>query len=59
MARNPIRFQKGMSLKELNQKYGTEEQCEAALTRWLRVVCVAVRATPRPCKSFKSAYAEG
>lgn len=34
MARNPIQFQKGMSLKELNQKYGTEEQCEAALAAW-------------------------
>jgi transposase-like protein len=34
MARNPIQFQKGMSLKEFNQKYGTEEQCEAALAAW-------------------------
>lgn len=34
MARNPIQFQKGVSLKVLNQKYGTEEQCEAALAAW-------------------------
>jgi hypothetical protein len=29
MPRNPVRFRKIMSLKELNEKYGTEEQCEA------------------------------
>lgn len=34
MARNPIQMQKGMSLSELIEKYGTEAQCEAALTAW-------------------------
>ena len=34
MARNPIQLQKGMSLTELQRQYGTEEQCEAALTKW-------------------------
>ena len=36
MARNPIQFQKGLSLIEFNRRYGTEEQCHAALVkmRW-------------------------
>lgn len=36
MAMNPIQFQSGMSLSELFEHYGTEEQCEAALeaARW-------------------------
>lgn len=34
MARNPIQMQKGMSLSELNENYGTEEQCAAALKAW-------------------------
>lgn len=34
MARNPIQLQKGMSLTELNARYGTEEQCKAALVAW-------------------------
>lgn len=28
---NPIQFQKGLSLANFLQKYGREEQCEAAL----------------------------
>ena len=36
MARNRIQFQPGMSLFELFECYGTEQQCEAALeqARW-------------------------
>ncbi|MEJ2118962.1 MAG: IS1595 family transposase [Alphaproteobacteria bacterium] len=36
MARNPVQFQKGLSLAEFNVRYGTEEKCHAALfqMRW-------------------------
>jgi hypothetical protein len=36
MARNPVQFQKGLSLIEFNRRYGTDEQCHAALVvmRW-------------------------
>ena len=34
MARNPIQMQKGLSLTQLQQQYGTEPQCEAAVTAW-------------------------
>jgi hypothetical protein len=36
MARNPVQFQKGLSLIEFNRRYGTDEQCHAALIkkRW-------------------------
>jgi rRNA maturation endonuclease Nob1 len=34
MARNPIQFQRGLSLSEFQKRYGTEEQCEAAVRRW-------------------------
>ena len=34
MARNPIQFQKGISLNEFLSLYGTEEQCFDALYRW-------------------------
>ena len=36
MARNPVQFQKGLSLAELNAWYGGEKQCHAALIamRW-------------------------
>ena len=34
MARNPVQLQKGMSLTELNETYGTEAQCEAAVAAW-------------------------
>ena len=36
MARNPVQFQKGLSLSEFNGRYGREEQCHAALIemRW-------------------------
>src|SRR5215467_11674339 len=36
MARNPVQFQKGLSLMEFNRRYGTDEQCHAALIkmRW-------------------------
>ena len=34
MARNPIQMQKGMSLSQLVATYGTEQQCEAAVTAW-------------------------
>lgn len=34
MARSAIQFQKGLSLSELNARYGSEAQCEAALAAW-------------------------
>jgi ribosomal protein L37AE/L43A len=36
MARNRVQFQKGLSMAEFNTRYGTEEQCHAALVemRW-------------------------
>ena len=34
MARNPVQFQKGISLSEFLSLYGTEEQCFNALYRW-------------------------
>jgi transposase-like protein len=36
MARNPVQFQKGLSMAEFLRRYGTEEQCHAALVamRW-------------------------
>lgn len=34
MARNPIQFQKGMSLSVFQERFGREEQCEAALVAW-------------------------
>lgn len=34
MARNLVQMQKGMSLTELHESYGTGERCEAALKAW-------------------------
>ena len=34
MARNWIQFQKGYSLTQFMDEYGTEERCVAALFRW-------------------------
>ena len=34
MARNAIQLQKGLSLSELNESYGTEEKCAAAIFKW-------------------------
>ena len=34
MARNAIQLQKGMSLCELNESYGSEEKCAAAIFKW-------------------------
>ncbi|MEE9303820.1 MAG: IS1595 family transposase [Thiotrichaceae bacterium] len=34
MKKNKIQFQKGYSLPELMQDYGTEEQCQQALFKW-------------------------
>ena len=36
MARNWVQFQRGLSLPEVNERYGTEEKCHAALVamRW-------------------------
>ncbi len=34
MAKNPVQFQKGLSLSEFLDSYGTEQQCEQALYRW-------------------------
>ncbi|MGB7915003.1 MAG: IS1595 family transposase, partial [Rhodomicrobium sp.] len=38
MARNPVQFQKGMSLAAFQAEYGGKESCEAALRaqRWPR-----------------------
>ena len=34
MARNPVQFQKGMSLAEFMADYGSEEQCRQAVIAW-------------------------
>ena len=36
MPRSPVQFQKGQSLAEFTDRYGSEEQCRAALfqARW-------------------------
>ena len=34
MARNPVQFQKGISLSEFLSLYGTEQQCFDALYQW-------------------------
>ena len=34
MARNPVQFQKGISLSKLLELYATEDQCFDALYRW-------------------------
>ena len=34
MARNPVQFQKGISLTEFLSLYGTEDQCFDALYQW-------------------------
>jgi len=34
MAKNPVQFQKGLSLPVSLDAYGTEQQCERALYRW-------------------------
>lgn len=34
MARNPVQFQKGMSLSQFQERFGNETQCEAALVGW-------------------------
>jgi hypothetical protein len=34
LARNPIQIQKGLSLSQLNDTYGTEAQCEEAVRAW-------------------------
>jgi len=34
MPRNQVQFQKGMSIPQFLQQYGTEEQCRETLFRW-------------------------
>ena len=34
MARNPVQFQKGISLNDFLKLYATEDQCFDALYRW-------------------------
>jgi hypothetical protein len=34
MAKNPVQFQKGLSLSEFLGAHGTEQQCEQALYQW-------------------------
>lgn len=34
MARNPVQMQKGLSLTDFQARYGTEEQCRAAVVSW-------------------------
>ncbi len=53
MARNRVQFQKGLSMAEFNTRYGTEEECHAALVRmrWpAGFVCPA-------CSGAKHSYA--
>src|SRR4029453_17207294 len=48
MGRNRVQFQKGLSMAEFIKRYGTEEQCHAALVRmrWPeRFVCPACGGT--------------
>jgi transposase-like protein len=33
-SRNPIQLQKGLSLRQLQEKYDTEDQCEAMVLAW-------------------------
>ena len=50
MARNPVQFQKGISLNEFLSLYGTEQQCFDALYRWRwpnGFVCPELRPRPR------------
>lgn len=52
MPQNPIQFQHGMSLSQFIERYGTEEQCEAALqrARWPEgFVCPACGAHEHCC----------
>ena len=34
MAKNPVQFQKGLSLSDFLRSYGTQQQCEQALYQW-------------------------
>ena len=34
MAKNQVQFQKGLSLPEFLEQYGTEEQCREAVYGW-------------------------
>ena len=34
MAMNKIQFQRGLSMAEFLEQFGTEEDCETALTMW-------------------------
>ena len=34
MARNKVQHQKGLSEAEFDRRYGSEEQCRAAVVRW-------------------------
>jgi len=34
MSRNPTQLQKGLSLRQLQEEYGTEDQCEALVRVW-------------------------
>ena len=34
MPRNKVQFQKGLSEREFNNAYGSEEQCHTALVKW-------------------------
>ena len=34
MSRNPTQLQKGLSLRQLQEKYSTEYQCEALVRAW-------------------------
>lgn len=34
MAKNKVQYQKGLSVNDFLEKYGTEELCEKALFKW-------------------------
>jgi hypothetical protein len=50
MPRNKVQFQKGMSLSEFLEHYGTEAQCEAALIAWR---------WPQGCRRFRGRRRDG
>lgn len=53
MKRNPVQFQKGLSLATFLRQYGTEAQCTEAFFRWRwpsGFVCPECGHAPRYCE---------